>query len=251
MDTCRNCGTEFNDNFCPNCGEKKFKRIVAKDVVNDFASNVLTFEGPILRTFKDLTLRPGTMVRSYLDGKRKTYARPVQYYLLGLSINLLFFFLYAEEMFKYVGENSMMAFDNPYMDAESADAYLEKQATMQTTFAQLFMVIQLPCYALFTWLFFLNTGRRFVEVLTGLLYQLGHLFYLSVITTLSYAVSPAGSLIAGLGISLVYLAWANINLFQQKAWIAILKTLAIYVCAMLTYAILAGIASAIIMGLTQ
>ncbi|MCL4857243.1 MAG: DUF3667 domain-containing protein, partial [Flavobacteriales bacterium] len=95
---CRNCGEITIKEYCSNCGEKKYKRINMKDVVGDFLSNLIAIENPILRTIIDLSLRPGIMIDNYLNGKRKIYYKPFQYYLLATTIYFLFFYLWGNEL---------------------------------------------------------------------------------------------------------------------------------------------------------
>ena len=77
-----------------------------KDIVGDFISNLINIEGPILNTVKDLSIRPGKMIRDYLNGNRNKYYKPFQFYILATTVYFLFFYLLGDEileMFKDIG----------------------------------------------------------------------------------------------------------------------------------------------------
>ena len=74
---CLNCNTSFEGNFCTNCGQKKnSKRLNLKDLAEDTASNIFNFEAPLIRTFIELSLRPGKFCREFIEGKRASKYRP-------------------------------------------------------------------------------------------------------------------------------------------------------------------------------
>ena len=60
---CKNCNTEINKNYCPNCGQPtKLKRIDGHYILSEIGS-VLNFDKGILFTIRELLLRPGQSVR--------------------------------------------------------------------------------------------------------------------------------------------------------------------------------------------
>ncbi|MEI9918351.1 MAG: DUF3667 domain-containing protein [Bacteroidota bacterium] len=88
--TCVNCGAEGNGNFCSNCGQAlHVKRIRLKDAWEDIWEHVSGFDGKFFRTFKDLTIRPGFAAREFINGNRARYYGPVAYYLLMITVFLL------------------------------------------------------------------------------------------------------------------------------------------------------------------
>lgn len=75
---CSNCGTVFNDNFCPRCGQNaNVGRInwksVEETVMNVWGLDSRSLPNSILQLF----FRPGHFVCDYIDGKRQVSFPPV------------------------------------------------------------------------------------------------------------------------------------------------------------------------------
>jgi hypothetical protein len=88
---CKNCGTLYVGNFCPQCGQS-----VEEKRLNwhSFGIDLLSYFGidngfsySILRLF----YKPGEMIREFIYGKRKSYFRPFQL-LFGLALIYPFVF---------------------------------------------------------------------------------------------------------------------------------------------------------------
>ena len=76
---CRNCGTEFADNFCPRCGQRAEVGRVGWKSIKD---NVALLWGMDSRSFTytlfQLLTRPGYLVRDYIIGRRQVSFPPVK-----------------------------------------------------------------------------------------------------------------------------------------------------------------------------
>lgn len=88
--TCPSCGKTRATRFCPSCGEEPLRPRDLK--VDDWAGQMLkTFssvDGRLLRSFRALLTRPGTLTTRYVAGQRRRYLNPLQLFLLA---NGLFF----------------------------------------------------------------------------------------------------------------------------------------------------------------
>ncbi|MEO0734440.1 MAG: DUF3667 domain-containing protein [Bacteroidota bacterium] len=88
---CLNCGTPLHGKFCANCGQRAstqrftFRRIFS----TDFISDTFNLNQGLMRTFRDLTFRPGYLIRDYLGGKRKRYFNFIGLLLILLAIEAL------------------------------------------------------------------------------------------------------------------------------------------------------------------
>lgn len=80
---CRNCGHEFVGNFCPCCGQKATLGEVNWPSVRE---NVMEVWGVGTRsmsyTLWQLFLRPGYLIRDYIEGKRQVSFPPVKMLLI-------------------------------------------------------------------------------------------------------------------------------------------------------------------------
>ena len=88
---CLNCDTALRGgDFCSQCGQKATTgRINFRETLNDFLESTFSLKAPLMRTIKLLILNPGKLFREYIDGRRKTYYRPVAFFLLFTAIYLI------------------------------------------------------------------------------------------------------------------------------------------------------------------
>ena len=91
---CLNCGTEFEGNFCPECGQSadtgRFTmRFIFENLIAAFTSK----DGGIWFTLKNLFTRPGAMVVEILNGKRRSYFSPFPMLFFVLTVYILLFTL--------------------------------------------------------------------------------------------------------------------------------------------------------------
>jgi hypothetical protein len=102
-ETCENCETIFEGNFCPNCGQsiKTFKKPL-KFFILDFAGNLFAFDTRFWRTFTSVLFRPGNMVKEYVGGKRVRYMPPFRFYIF---VSFFFFLLISFTANKSIQEN--------------------------------------------------------------------------------------------------------------------------------------------------
>lgn len=85
---CQNCGhpLELSDRFCPNCSQaNSTKKLTLRDFFDEFFANVISYDSKLLKTLSTLLLRPGSITKDYINGKRVSYTNPFRF-LLSLAI---------------------------------------------------------------------------------------------------------------------------------------------------------------------
>lgn len=88
--SCLNCGNEYEGNFCPLCGQStKTERFSMKYIFSNLFSAILGNDGIIWLSYKNLIIRPGSMVMDIIEGRRKRYMTPFPMLLLSLTIYLV------------------------------------------------------------------------------------------------------------------------------------------------------------------
>lgn len=77
--TCKNCGWTFEGNYCNNCGQtKKTRRITYKTAIQNFLGGLTNIDNGFFSTCMELFIRPGFMIKDYIEGRRVLYFRPFQ-----------------------------------------------------------------------------------------------------------------------------------------------------------------------------
>ena len=89
---CPSCGFRLAENFCPQCGEKRFNAhdLSLSHVFEHVVEAFTHADGKIMRTLAALVTKPGQLTCEYLQGRRKPSLQPLQ---LVLSLNLIYFLL--------------------------------------------------------------------------------------------------------------------------------------------------------------
>ena len=89
---CLNCGTEFEGNYCPECGQSaETGRFTMKFIYENLLAAFTSKDGGIWFTLKNLFTRPGAMVVEILNGKRRSYFSPFPMLFFTLTIFILLF----------------------------------------------------------------------------------------------------------------------------------------------------------------
>ena len=85
---CNNCGTDFEGNFCFNCGQVDTanRKLAFSTIVKDFFDNTFNIHKGFFYTFWNLIIQPDKVSKSYIQGKRKTYTNPTRYLVIALAV---------------------------------------------------------------------------------------------------------------------------------------------------------------------
>ena len=87
---CLNCGNEFEGNYCPECGQSaETGRFTMKFIFENLAAAIISRDGSIWFTLKNLFTRPGSMITDILGGKRKKYFSPFPMLFFALTLYIL------------------------------------------------------------------------------------------------------------------------------------------------------------------
>jgi hypothetical protein len=91
VDTCASCGTEFQGNYCPRCGQSaSVRRFSLRKTILLFLDEWgLGNRNLLFRCLRDLMLRPGYMIRDYLSGMQSAYFSPFKLFFLLTAISLI------------------------------------------------------------------------------------------------------------------------------------------------------------------
>lgn len=85
--SCLNCGhiLDKSDKYCPNCSQaNSTKKLTLKDFFDEFFSNLVNWDSKLLATLYTMLIKPGTITRDYIKGKRVAYTNPFRF-LLSLA----------------------------------------------------------------------------------------------------------------------------------------------------------------------
>lgn len=92
---CKNCGTEYSDNYCPRCGQSAGVGRIGWNTVRQGIMMLWGMDSRSLGyTIVQLLLRPGFLIRDYLSGKRMVSFPPVKMlFIIAVGYVLIEYFL--------------------------------------------------------------------------------------------------------------------------------------------------------------
>lgn len=87
---CSSCGTSFQGNFCPRCGQAaSIGRFSFKKAFLLFVDVWGVGNRGMFRSIRDLVLRPGYMIRDYLSGMQSAYFPPFKMFFLLAALSVV------------------------------------------------------------------------------------------------------------------------------------------------------------------
>lgn len=88
--TCATCGTSYQGNYCPRCGQSsRIGRYSLKVAFLLFLDVWGLGNRGMFRSIRDLLLRPGYMIRDYLGGMQMAYFPPFKMFFLLATLSIL------------------------------------------------------------------------------------------------------------------------------------------------------------------
>lgn len=211
--------------FCPACGQGRRgnERLDLRVLTGHFVEDLLSFESTSLRTFRDLWVRPGDVVRDYVRGCRKRYMNPVAYFLLSAAICVVL----SASLARWLPSPALTHSD---ISDNTATNYL--------------LVGLIPVAILWTWLF-RKSGFNFTEVMVFALYAMGHFLWIELVLAIPIALFLPNSdwtLLVPLIAMLLFVGRAARQFFQQSlpqiAWKMAATVAVMFVAGTLVVAIL-------------
>jgi hypothetical protein len=151
---CQNCNEIITAHFCSNCGQKKYKRIDRKYILDEIQYTFLHTNKGFLYSVKNIIKNPGKTAREFIDGNRINHYKPIllAFVLSGISAFISFKIIGLEKIMSsiYAKENINSAFMNDYM-------------TITSSYNSIIMLLLIPIFALFTKLAFRKWGHNYYE----------------------------------------------------------------------------------------
>jgi len=217
---CANCEQPVSASYCSGCGQPtRVARLSVRALLARSASELTSFEQPLLRTLKGLLLHPGRVAADYVDGKRARYTNPIKWALLTSGLAFLVARLF--EGSKPVRIQLTVGNDEPAWLRSALDR-------VSSNMAILFVLVMLPLLALSLRLCFFRSQRRVAEELVLVLYTYGCAALLQVVLAV-LALTGLPTTFSGV-LPLVWTAWAAVPFHREhRAWVSVLLTLLAHV----------------------
>ena len=227
---CKNCDRPLVEDFsfCPSCGQRTdIQRLRMREILADFWSHITDIDKGFFTLLRDLVIRPGSVAREYIVGKRKKHFGPLSFYLIVGTLLIL-----SMNITEWVRARSQTGADEPVssinapatgVQKESYDTQVQPSArdslylkgiTSQDAanarvakvharrqqagkfwmqYSDLVSIGAAPMLCLFFWIVYRMAGLNYTELLVACLYMMGF-------TNLVFALiaSPVSSILSAI-----------------------------------------------------
>ncbi len=178
MEKCINCNMEFTGKYCHNCGQEKVRRLEVRTILHDVTHGILHWENSILRTLKQLMLGPGTIVKDYITGRRKSYVKPFSYFIFMQTLFVIVFHLMSGKYFAFMN----VTFNSGSDAVQSRVLEIQHLVSSYVNYLNYFMPV---VFAFYLYVFFRKkTGINYAEALAASFYWVGTSLVFSIILML-------------------------------------------------------------------
>ena len=200
---CKNCNTEVNSKFCPDCGQPtSLKRIDRHYIIHEI-EHILHFERGILYTIRELITNPGQNIRTYLSENRSRLVKPVIFIIITSLIYTLtsHFFHIKEEVINFeVSDKSAIG---------SILKWMQEHYGYTSILTGIFVAIWLK-------VFFKKYEYNFYELLIMLCFVQGISMLIFAIFSFLQGISHFNLLsFAGI-LGVIYMTWGIGNFFEER-----------------------------------
>lgn len=191
MSNCLNCGEEITGNFCSNCGQKKFKRIDRKYIIDELQYSFIHTNKGFFYSVKNIIRNPGKTAKDFINGNRVNHYKPI---LLAFLLSTFSAFI----SYKVIGLNEIM--DNYYAGKVQGSTFMKEYQTFTSSYNAIIMLLMVPIYSFFTKLAFRKWGNNYYEhiVMNAYILSFYTIFLIIIVYPLMYIFRDNSSFIMAL-----------------------------------------------------
>jgi len=137
--TCLNCNhiIDIDDKYCSNCSQaNSIKKLTLKDFFDEFFFNLINYDSKLLATLYTMLIKPGTITKDYINGKRIRYTNPFRFlltlafiYFLMVNYNDSFTDLDSLKLDEKIDESELISFSDDENDTNAFN--FDKKPTLK------------------------------------------------------------------------------------------------------------------------
>jgi hypothetical protein len=226
MNICKKCDSEFEGNYCPNCGHPQIiERINGRYILSEIAI-VLNFQKGILYTIKELLIRPEQNIRAFISEDRNRLVKPIMFILISSLIYTVFvgIFHFEDGYISYSGNK------------ESTTLEIFKWVQGNYGYANIIMSIFI---GLWLKILFRKYPFNFFEIIILLCFVMGVGMLIYSAFGIVQGLTHINLMQFGAIIGLVYTTYAVGQFFEKRKLLSYVKAFFAYILGMLTFTFIA------------
>jgi hypothetical protein len=175
---CLNCQTPLPEeqHFCAQCGQKADTHAISLHEITHDAVHYFTHaDKGIFHLIKGLAIHPGKVAREYIEGRRKTYFKPLNWFLIVAGIVVFMTSTFHMEGVRHSDKRPAQASAVQYTPEQiKGFAEMSKRVAQVSKvtdkYSNFLTMLATPLLTLFLWLFYLRGRYTYLEHLVANMY---------------------------------------------------------------------------------
>jgi Protein of unknown function (DUF3667) len=234
---CKSCAAPLSGVYCGQCGQKVIqRRITMRAIFDDIFSQISNVDHGLIYTFLMLFKKPDQVVLDYLAGKTIKYSSPFRYLIFWSAVSALIYIGFGFYDQQIAGMDNLMQPSDDQNVNEFAKLYND---LMKQNF-QLFSILFIPFFAIFTRIFFKKSGLNYAEHLVANAYfsaQASIVFMPLLLFNLNMDLITTLSMLS----MTLYYTYSIRKLFKQSWLASFFKVVMIYLLSIFLFGLMAAI----------
>jgi hypothetical protein len=228
---CASCGTRFEGNYCPRCGQSpRIGRFSFKAAFQLFIDVWGLGNRGMFRSLRDLLLRPGYMIRDYLSGMQSAYFPPFKMFFLLTTFSLIVTHVFQPEEQESQSVQIETVQKQPEQEAADSQVVIRRQRANQIidkvlnykdSYPSIFSFLLLLLFAVLIYFFFRHSPAipdlRLAELVVAFTYVANMATVYSIIGT----VLGLTSLFDILSLCAIFVAMRQLTGFRYRRLVPI------------------------------
>lgn len=223
--TCKNCQSPINSKFCSQCGyDQQLQRIDGAYLLGELRS-ILNFDKGILFTIREMAMRPGESINTFISEDRNRLVKPIVFLILTSLVYTI-----AQQIFQFQDGYVVINDENT-----SAVKFISSWIASNYGYANVLMALFI---AFWLKIMFRKQDKNYFEILILLCFimGMGMLFFALFGIIESYV--PHTILDKGFLLTTLYMAWAIGQFFSKKIK-SYVKAFIAYMLGMFSFSLVA------------
>jgi len=220
MILCKKCNCEFQGNYCPHCGQQsKVERITGRYIATEIAT-VFNLQKGFFYTVKELVIRPGNSIRTFISEERNRFVKPIAFILVtSLIYTIVVAFFHFQDG---VIDSIQNAYDNPVFN------WVENHYGYANIIMAFFISLWLK-------IFFRKYPYNIFEILVLLCYVMGVGMLIYTLFDIIIGITQVNLLYVEAIVGLIYTTYAIGQFYDKKKVVSYAKALVSYLLGMLVF----------------
>lgn len=226
MNICKKCDSEFEGNYCSNCGHpQKLERINGRYILSEITS-VLNFQKGFLYTIKELLIRPGKNISAFISEDRNRLVKPIMFILITSLIYTIIVRIFHFE------EGAVDGVIEGLEDTKTVTLAIFKWVQENYGYANIIMAVFI---GLWIKVFFRKYPYNFFEILILLCFIMGIGMLIFAVFAIIHCLSHIDFMSIGVFVGLIYATYAIGQFFDKGKIANYVKALISYLLGMITF----------------